>query len=222
MDWTVVQTAACFIVNGCPLLGLSAWLEISVSAAAKEVAAHCTLLVCNCTMKMVKGIVWHTCTIGISFSWCLNTFQLHAIAFTGGKCIDELSSELGCRCVLACVCVIREREIHNTCTCKCEKSSLFLHSLVRMPLPCVLADGWNSESHPCQAQGYGVWELRLPPTSDGKPPVPHGSKVKVRLGYPPPPSQAAIFPKQLLCCLCWLSFFFWKQIWFIKSGLWEY
>lgn len=38
---------------------------------------------------------------------------------------------------------------------------------------------WNRFSHPYTKLEYGKWELRIPPTADGKCPIPHKSKVKI-------------------------------------------
>ncbi|GAB6022243.1 1,4-alpha-glucan branching enzyme [Chamberlinius hualienensis] len=40
-------------------------------------------------------------------------------------------------------------------------------------------NGWNRVSHPYTKLDYGKWELRIPPTADGKCPIPHNSKIKV-------------------------------------------
>jgi 1,4-alpha-glucan branching enzyme len=40
-------------------------------------------------------------------------------------------------------------------------------------------DDWNRISHPMTRDKYGVWEIVVPPNSNGEPTIPHDSKVKV-------------------------------------------
>jgi len=40
-------------------------------------------------------------------------------------------------------------------------------------------NGWNRESHQCNRNQFGVWEIFLPNNSDCSPAIPHKSKVKV-------------------------------------------
>ena len=39
-------------------------------------------------------------------------------------------------------------------------------------------DGWNRDANPMTKDEYGVWELVIP-AKDGRPAIPHNSKVKV-------------------------------------------
>ena len=39
-------------------------------------------------------------------------------------------------------------------------------------------DDWNRQSHPLKKSPFGVWEIKLPPVN-GKPAIPHSTKVKV-------------------------------------------
>ena len=41
-----------------------------------------------------------------------------------------------------------------------------------------MIDGWNRESHPMKKNPYGVFEITLP-SNNGKPAIPHNTKVKV-------------------------------------------
>jgi 1,4-alpha-glucan branching enzyme len=41
-------------------------------------------------------------------------------------------------------------------------------------------DNWNRTSHPMTRNEYGVWEITIPPNSNGEPAIPHDSKLKVR------------------------------------------
>ncbi|KAI0321955.1 glycoside hydrolase [Amylostereum chailletii] len=43
---------------------------------------------------------------------------------------------------------------------------------------------WNRISHPLTKDAYGVWEVTIPPTHDGKCAIPHDSKVKISLISP--------------------------------------
>lgn len=40
-------------------------------------------------------------------------------------------------------------------------------------------NNWQWEQHPYKNLGYGKWELKLPPNSDGTPPIKHLSEIKV-------------------------------------------
>lgn len=48
---------------------------------------------------------------------------------------------------------------------------------------CLCGDfnGWNRDSHACNRNQYGVWELFVPDLHDGTPAIKHGSKVKASL-----------------------------------------
>lgn len=48
---------------------------------------------------------------------------------------------------------------------------------------CLCGDfnGWNRDSHACNRDKYGVWELFIPDQGDGTPGIKHGSKVKASL-----------------------------------------
>ncbi|ANB15232.1 1,4-alpha-glucan branching enzyme [Sugiyamaella lignohabitans] len=46
-------------------------------------------------------------------------------------------------------------------------------------------NNWDRQSHPMkQANPYGVWEIILPPNSDGSYAIPHNSKVKILMHLP--------------------------------------
>lgn len=40
-------------------------------------------------------------------------------------------------------------------------------------------DNWDVSAHPMKKTNDGVFEIKLEPTADGKPRIPHDSKVKV-------------------------------------------
>lgn len=42
-----------------------------------------------------------------------------------------------------------------------------------------VVDNWNREEMPMKKDAYGVWGITVP-AKDGKPAIPHNSKVKVR------------------------------------------
>ncbi|KAG0132953.1 glycoside hydrolase superfamily [Tuber indicum] len=44
-------------------------------------------------------------------------------------------------------------------------------------------NGWNRQSHPMKKNGFGVWEITLPPVN-GKPAIPHNTKVKIDFQLP--------------------------------------
>ncbi|PWW74916.1 glycoside hydrolase family 13 protein [Tuber magnatum] len=44
-------------------------------------------------------------------------------------------------------------------------------------------NGWNRQSHPMKKNGFGVWEINLPPVN-GKPAIPHNTKVKIDFQLP--------------------------------------
>ena len=41
-------------------------------------------------------------------------------------------------------------------------------------------DKWDKTAHPMKKNQYGVFEITIPPTPDGKPVIPHNSMIKVR------------------------------------------
>ncbi|KAL2133595.1 hypothetical protein VTI74DRAFT_2070 [Chaetomium olivicolor] len=43
---------------------------------------------------------------------------------------------------------------------------------------------WDRKSHPMKKDEFGVFEITVPPTADGKPAIPHNSKVKITLELP--------------------------------------
>lgn len=40
-------------------------------------------------------------------------------------------------------------------------------------------DKWDKKAHPMKKNEFGVFEITIPPTADGKPAIPHNSKIKV-------------------------------------------
>jgi 1,4-alpha-glucan branching enzyme len=47
----------------------------------------------------------------------------------------------------------------------------------------IFSDNWNRDSHPCKKDEYGVFTLFLP-DANGKPAIPHGSKIKICITTP--------------------------------------
>lgn len=45
-------------------------------------------------------------------------------------------------------------------------------------------NNWNRESHPMKKNEFGVFELTVPPTADGKAAIAHNSKIKISLQLP--------------------------------------
>jgi len=43
-------------------------------------------------------------------------------------------------------------------------------------------NGWNGAKHRMEKNQFGVWSIRIP-DSDGKPSIPHNTKVKFRFKY---------------------------------------
>jgi len=48
----------------------------------------------------------------------------------------------------------------------------------------VILDDWNRASHPMKKDDFGIWEITLPPKSNGVCAIPHDSKLKVRIVTP--------------------------------------
>ncbi len=42
-------------------------------------------------------------------------------------------------------------------------------------------NGWNGTEGQMTRDKFGVWEIRIPHGADGKPTIPHGSLVKIKL-----------------------------------------
>ncbi|KAE9410007.1 glycoside hydrolase [Gymnopus androsaceus JB14] len=45
-------------------------------------------------------------------------------------------------------------------------------------------NNWNRTSHPMSKNEFGVWEITIPPTSDGACAIPHDSKIKISMVTP--------------------------------------
>ncbi|KAK4190278.1 alpha-glucan branching enzyme [Podospora australis] len=45
-------------------------------------------------------------------------------------------------------------------------------------------NNWDRRAHPMKKNDFGVFELTIPPTADGKPAIPHNSKIKITLELP--------------------------------------
>ncbi|KAK4214018.1 glycoside hydrolase superfamily [Rhypophila decipiens] len=45
-------------------------------------------------------------------------------------------------------------------------------------------NNWNREAHPMKKNEFGVFSITVPPTADGKPAIPHNSKIKISLELP--------------------------------------
>ncbi|KAI9285985.1 1,4-alpha-glucan-branching enzyme GBE1 [Umbelopsis sp. AD052] len=45
-------------------------------------------------------------------------------------------------------------------------------------------NNWQHDAHPMKKDDFGVFHLSLPPTADGKPAIPHNSKVKISMKIP--------------------------------------
>uniref|UniRef100_A0A7N0VI88 Glycoside hydrolase family 13 N-terminal domain-containing protein n=1 Tax=Kalanchoe fedtschenkoi TaxID=63787 RepID=A0A7N0VI88_KALFE len=45
-------------------------------------------------------------------------------------------------------------------------------------------NNWNPNADIMTRNEFGVWEIFLPNNADGSPPIPHGSRVKIRMGTP--------------------------------------
>ncbi|CAM8931061.1 unnamed protein product [Rhodiola kirilowii] len=45
-------------------------------------------------------------------------------------------------------------------------------------------NNWNPNADVMTRNEFGVWEIFLPNNADGSPPIPHGSRVKIRMGTP--------------------------------------
>lgn len=43
---------------------------------------------------------------------------------------------------------------------------------------------WNPNADIMAQNEFGVWEIFLPKKADGSPPIPHGSRVKIRMDTP--------------------------------------
>ncbi|KAK3997102.1 alpha-glucan branching enzyme [Cladorrhinum sp. PSN332] len=45
-------------------------------------------------------------------------------------------------------------------------------------------NNWDRSAHPMKKNEFGVFEITIPPTSDGQPAIPHNSKIKITLQLP--------------------------------------
>ena len=63
--------------------------------------------------------------------------------------------------------------------CSCIVTDILTYECVIFSL--LFTDGWNDKSHPYKRLDFGKWEIVLPVKSDGSCPIPHLSRVKVRL-----------------------------------------
>ncbi|KAI6047508.1 glycoside hydrolase family 13 protein [Pisolithus marmoratus] len=48
----------------------------------------------------------------------------------------------------------------------------------------LIADEWNRVTHPLSKNQYGVWEIEVPPKTNGQPAILHDSKVKISMILP--------------------------------------